>query len=77
MTDVEEMTFEEAITRLEELVKKLEAGNLDLDHSLEIYEQAVGLRTRCREILEDSERKVQKLMASANGNIKEEFHVDR
>ena len=77
MTKVEEMSFEEAIGRLEELVRKLEEGNLDLDKSLEIYEQAVELRERCRSILEDSERKVQKLMATANGSVKEEFRVDR
>ncbi len=77
MTDVKEMTFEEAITQLEELVKKLEGGNLDLDQSLEIYEQAIELRTRCREILENSERKVQQLMATANGSVKEEFRVER
>ena len=77
MTKVEEMSFEEAIGRLEELVTKLEEGNLDLDKSLEIYEQAVELRERCRSILEDSERKVQKLMATANGSVKEEFRVDR
>lgn len=77
MTEIKDMTFEEAIVELEDLVKKLEGGNLDLDSSLKIYEQAVELRDRCRTILEESERKVQKLMASANGNVKEEFRLER
>ena len=77
MTEIKDMTFEEAIGELEDLVKKLEGGNLDLDSSLKIYEQAVELRDRCRTILEESERKVQKLMASANGTVKEEFRLER
>ena len=77
MTEIKDMTFEEAIGELEDLVKKLEGGNLDLDSSLKIYEQAVELRDRCRTILVESERKVQKLMASANGTVKEEFRLER
>ena len=36
-----ENTFEENLAELEALVKKLEAGNLDLDESLKIYEDAI------------------------------------
>ena len=70
-----ENTFEENLAQLEELVKKLEAGNLDLDESLKIYEDAIVLRERCRKFLEESERKVQKLMETAQGVTKEEFKV--
>ena len=71
-----ENTFEENLAKLEELVKRLEAGNLDLDESLEIYESAIELREKCRKFLEESERKVQALMVKANGEMKkEEFTV--
>ena len=71
-----ENTFEETLAKLEELVKKLEAGNLDLDESLEIYESAIELREKCRKFLEESERKVQALMVKASGEVeKEEFRV--
>ncbi len=70
-----ESTFEENLAQLEELVKKLEAGNLDLDESLKIYEDAIVLRERCRKFLEESERKVQKLMEAAQGVTKEEFKI--
>lgn len=59
-----DMTFEESLTALEGLVKELEEGGLDLDKVLEVYARAVELRDRCREILEESERKVQKLMGT-------------
>lgn len=70
-----EKTFEENLAQLEELVRKLEAGNLDLDESLKIYEDAIVLREKCRKFLEESERKVQKLMETAQGVKKEEFTV--
>ncbi len=70
-----ENTFEENLAELEALVKKLEAGNLDLDESLKIYEDAIVLRERCRKFLEESERKVQKLMETAQGVTKEEFKI--
>ena len=73
--DVKEMGFEEAMAKLDELVKKLETGNLDLDESLEIYSQAVELRERCRQILDESERKVKKLILSSSGTVKEDFSL--
>lgn len=71
MKEIEDMGFEESIGALEAMVKKLETGGLDLDDSLKIYEDAVKLRDHCRKILEDSERKVQKIMETANGPVKE------
>ena len=74
--EVEKMTFEEAIAVLENLVKDLEAGGIDLDKSIEIYEKAVILRNHCRKILDESERRIQKIMESA-GQIKtEDFDVN-
>ena len=72
----EDMTFEESLNKLNELVNQLENGGLDLDKNIEIYEQAVVLRDRCRKILEESERKVQKLMETTDGIKKEDFSVE-
>ena len=72
----EEMTFEESLNKLNELVDKLENSGLDLDENIRIYEQAVVLRDRCRTILEESERKVQKLMETAEGLKTEQFSVE-
>ncbi len=70
--NVEEMTFEQSIDALEALVKRLEDGGIDLDESLRIYEQAVALRDHCRSILEDGERRIRKIMETADGSVKEE-----
>lgn len=74
--NVSEMSFEESIAALEELVKRLEDGGIDLDESLRIYEQAVALRDHCRSILEDGERRIRKIMETADGVREEEFDVD-
>ena len=80
MTDdmeVNEMSFEQSIDALEALVKRLEDGGIDLDESLRIYEQAVALRDHCRSILEDGERRIRKIMETADGTVREEeFDVD-
>ena len=70
-----EKTFEENLKELEALVKRLEDGELELDESLKIYEQAIEIRERCRKFLEESERKVQILMETAQGVRKDEFTV--
>ena len=69
--EVEKMTFEESIKTLEDLVKELEAGGIDLDRSIEIYEKAILLRNHCRQILDESERRIQKIMESS-GTLKTE-----
>lgn len=70
--NVEGMTFEQSIDALEALVKRLEDGGIDLDESLRIYEQAVALRDHCRSILEDGERRIRKIMETADGSVREE-----
>ncbi|MDC7951725.1 exodeoxyribonuclease VII small subunit [Methanomassiliicoccaceae archaeon COG_1] len=71
--DVSGMTFEESMRELEDLVKKLESGELDLDESLKVYGRAVALREHCRTILDESERKVQEIMETSAGPKKEDF----
>ena len=80
MTDFEEevqnMTFEQSIASLESLVKELENGGIDLDKSIEIYEKAVILRNHCRKILDDSERRIEKIMETADGFKIEDMKID-
>ena len=73
--DIEQMTFEECLAKLNELVDQLENGKLDLDKSIEVYAEAVRYRDRCKAVLEEGERKVQKLMQTADGVKKEEFII--
>ena len=62
------LNFEEAIARLEDIVKKIEAGNVSLDESLLLFEEAVKLVKLCNEKLESAEQKV-RILTEQNGVI--------
>jgi len=55
-------TFEQSLARLEEVVARLESGDLPLDEALERYEEGVRLVGRCRTDLERAELKVKRLV---------------
>lgn len=74
--EVAEMTFERSMEELERLVDELEQGGVDLDRSLEIYERAVVLRDHCRAILDDGQRRIQKIMETADGVRTEDLRVE-
>jgi exodeoxyribonuclease VII small subunit len=73
----EEFTFEQALTRLEAVVRDLESTETGLDKSLERYEDGVRLLKRCRAILDEAERKIRLLTRlDANGcPVTESFDV--
>jgi exodeoxyribonuclease VII small subunit len=54
-------TFEQAFTRLEESVRRLEAGQLTLDEATKIYEEGMRLARRCNELLSRAELKITRL----------------
>lgn len=56
---IEEMTFEEAMARLEEIVTLLERGEATLDGMLALYEEGSALMRRCNGLLEKAKRKVE------------------
>jgi exodeoxyribonuclease VII small subunit len=73
----EELTFEQALTRLEAVVRDLESNETGLDKSLERYEDGVRLLKRCRAILDEAERKIRVLTRiEADGTpVTEPFQV--
>ncbi|MDE0316873.1 MAG: exodeoxyribonuclease VII small subunit [Candidatus Poribacteria bacterium] len=61
------MTFEEKLEKLKEIVEKLEAPEtLELDASLTLFEEGVGLVRSCRELLEAAEVRVQNVSQEDN-----------
>lgn len=64
-----EMKFENALDKLEEIVKKLEDGDLPLDDSLRMFEEGVRLARFCGGKLDAAERKIEVLMKSDDGKI--------
>jgi exodeoxyribonuclease VII small subunit len=65
--------FEVAMRELEQLVEKLERGDLPLEESLAVFERGVLLTRTCQTALQDAEQKVEILLKKAGGNSVEEF----
>ena len=62
-----EMTFEQAMTRLEQIVATLESGRCTLDESLKLFEEGTKLTSCCATQLKEAEQKILKLTAVENG----------
>jgi exodeoxyribonuclease VII small subunit len=54
--------FEESLAELEQLVERMEQGNLPLEDSLKLFERGVQLTRSCQKALKDAEQKVQILL---------------
>ena len=61
------MTFESSLKELERIVEQLEAGDLPLERSLELFEQGVRLSRDCQQRLDEAERKVEILIKGSDG----------
>ena len=63
------ISFEEAMTNLEDAVARLEGGALSLDESLKTFEEAVALVKVCNEKISSAEQKVKMLIEGADGAV--------
>ncbi len=69
-------TFEQSMTELEDIVTKLEAGDITLDDSLELFEKGIKLAKSCQKKLDEAEKKVKILTTTDDGEvITEDFGV--
>lgn len=72
------MEFEKKLKRLEEIVTKMEDGDLALDKSLEMFEEGIKLSRECQTQLTSAEKKIQKLLkVDADGKAStEDFQAE-
>ena len=66
------MTFETAMTRLEEIVRQLESGKATLDESLALYEEGIALVKLCSGRLDEAEQKIKIIRTASDGTKTEE-----
>lgn len=66
-TDIKTMSFEIALAELEQIVGRLEHGDVPLEESIQIYERGEALRIHCDKLLAQAEAKVEKLNISPEG----------
>jgi exodeoxyribonuclease VII small subunit len=66
-TPVEEMSFEQAMAELEQVLGQLERGDVALDESIALYERGAALKARCETKLKEAEEKVAAITLDADG----------
>ena len=69
---MEEIGFEKALARLEEILQKLESGKAPLDESLALFEEGVKLSGYCNGLLDRAEQKVLMFTRDKNGQLAEQ-----
>ncbi len=70
MSDVDKMSFEDAIKELETVVGQLERGDVALDESIALYERGAALKALCEAKLKEAEEKVAKITLGEGGEPK-------
>jgi len=70
---MEEVNFEEAMKKLEILAQELEKGDLDIDQSVQKFEEGMALAKKCNDILEKAEKRITILIQEEEGLKEENF----
>tara|TARA_R100001126_G_C4830404_1_gene151496 strand:+ start:48 stop:293 length:246 start_codon:yes stop_codon:yes gene_type:complete len=73
---VDKLTFKEALAELEVIVRQLEAGEVELEKSIAIYERGAALKAHCESRLKSAELKVEQIVQGANGPTTEPASFD-
>lgn len=69
----ENINFEDAMKKLEEIAIELEKNELDLDSSVEKFEEGMKLSKQCSKMLEDAEKRISVLINTEDGIAEEDF----
>jgi exodeoxyribonuclease VII small subunit len=68
LPDIAGLTFEKALVELEQIVTRLEKGDVPLDESIAIYERGEALKAHCEALLKSAEMKVEKVRLGQDGS---------
>ena len=72
----EDLSFEELVTKLEDVTNKLEKDNLNLDESIKLFEEGMEISKKCNKRLEEAEKKITILLQDGEDVNEENFNVD-
>ena len=64
---IADMSFEDALRALEEIVRKLEGGEVPLDDSITLYERGEALRRHCQARLDAAQARIEKIVTGPDG----------
>jgi exodeoxyribonuclease VII small subunit len=66
-SDVQQMSFEDALAELKQIVERLEKGEGKLDEAIQAYERGAHLKRHCEQKLKEAEAKIEKIRVSGSG----------
>ena len=69
-------TFEQNMTRLEQIVRSMERGDVPLEESLKLFQEGTELVRSCNKLLEEAELQEKKIMTAPDGSPVEEDFID-
>lgn len=72
MAEKKNISFEENLKELEDIVKKLEGGDVSLDQMLELFEQGIARTKECNQQLKEAEQKISILVKNSSGEMEEQ-----
>ena len=72
----ESLTFEQSLTRLDEIVRHMEKGDVPLEEALSLFEEGTKLVGVCNQLLDEAELKVVRLTKGADGTPQETEFAD-
>ncbi len=67
--EISKLSFEEAMKDLQRIVEELENGNVELEKSIELFEQGAKLRIHCENKLKVAEKKISKISLEKDGEV--------
>lgn len=71
----ENQTFETSMTRLEQIVRTMERGDVALEESLKLFQEGTDLIRNCQKLLDDAQLQIKKIMTAPDGSpVEEEFY---
>jgi exodeoxyribonuclease VII small subunit len=71
-TDIQKMSFEDALKELEGIVRSLESGSGQLDAAIDAYERGAALKKHCEAKLREAQAKIEKITIDADGKVSSE-----
>ena len=69
------MTFEQSMQRLEQIVRAMERGDVPLEESLKLFQEGTELVRNCQRLLDEAQLQVNKIMTDSQGQPVEEVFI--
>lgn len=68
--DIATLSFESAMTELEQIVRDMESGKTTLEQAISAYERGVALRTHCEKRLNNAQMRIDQITKNADGTVR-------